>query len=281
MRTRRVVTSIASAALAVLLAGVCSGSGPSAPPFVAPPGIHKIQHVIVIMQENRSFDNYFGTYPGRRRDPDGARRAHGVHPRPRRAALRPAVRRPHRRRTAAGRTRNANALADVDHGKMDGFVASSARRAARRARESATRRACDVPAAAIARRHGLPHGSDLPNYWTYARDFVLQDHMFEPDASWSLPAHLFLVSEWAAACTAHDDPNSCRHRVPATPSHVQPPRFRQSAAPGSEGADLRVDRPHVPAAQGARVVALLRRSRQATRLRERRGHLRAGRAERA
>ena len=27
-------------------------------------GIHKIKHVIVIMQENRSFDNYFGTYPG-------------------------------------------------------------------------------------------------------------------------------------------------------------------------------------------------------------------------
>src|SRR4051794_929442 len=26
--------------------------------------IHKIQHVIVIMQENRSFDSYFGTYPG-------------------------------------------------------------------------------------------------------------------------------------------------------------------------------------------------------------------------
>lgn len=27
-------------------------------------GIHKIKHVIVITQENRSFDDYFGTYPG-------------------------------------------------------------------------------------------------------------------------------------------------------------------------------------------------------------------------
>ena len=27
-------------------------------------GIHKIQHVIIIMQENRSFDSYFGTFPG-------------------------------------------------------------------------------------------------------------------------------------------------------------------------------------------------------------------------
>src|SRR6267154_2597416 len=27
-------------------------------------GIHTIQHVVIIMQENRSFDSYFGTYPG-------------------------------------------------------------------------------------------------------------------------------------------------------------------------------------------------------------------------
>ena len=29
-----------------------------------PQGIHKIQHVVMIMQENRSQDTYFGTYPG-------------------------------------------------------------------------------------------------------------------------------------------------------------------------------------------------------------------------
>ena len=27
-------------------------------------GIHRIKHVVVIMQENRSFDSYFGTFPG-------------------------------------------------------------------------------------------------------------------------------------------------------------------------------------------------------------------------
>ena len=32
--------------------------------YVVPAGIHKIKHVIMIMQENRSFDSYFGTYPG-------------------------------------------------------------------------------------------------------------------------------------------------------------------------------------------------------------------------
>ena len=27
-------------------------------------GIFKIKHVVIIMQENRSFDQYFGTFPG-------------------------------------------------------------------------------------------------------------------------------------------------------------------------------------------------------------------------
>src|SRR5919202_2269006 len=37
-------------------------------------GIHKIQHVVIIMQENRSFDSYFGTYRGA----DGIPRKNGV-----------------------------------------------------------------------------------------------------------------------------------------------------------------------------------------------------------
>ena len=47
---------------------------------------------------------------------------------------------------------------------------------------------------------GYHDAREIPNYWTYARDFVLQDHMFEPVAAWSLPAHLFTVSEWSATC---------------------------------------------------------------------------------
>ncbi|HEY0516508.1 MAG TPA: alkaline phosphatase family protein, partial [Solirubrobacteraceae bacterium] len=43
----------------------------AAPAHAAPQGIHKIQHVIVIMQENRSFDHYFGTYPGANGIPAG------------------------------------------------------------------------------------------------------------------------------------------------------------------------------------------------------------------
>ena len=40
-----------------------------------PVGIHKIKHVVIIMQENRSFDEYFGTYPGVEGFPPGGLRA--------------------------------------------------------------------------------------------------------------------------------------------------------------------------------------------------------------
>jgi phospholipase C len=56
---------------------------------------------------------------------------------------------------------------------------------------------------------GYHTGADIPNYWAYARHFVLQDHMFEPNASWSLPAHLFTVSGWSAKCATPGDPMSC------------------------------------------------------------------------
>jgi phospholipase C len=48
---------------AVTAAERASG-GPNGTYLVAA-GIHKIKHVIVVMQENRSFDTYFGTYPRR------------------------------------------------------------------------------------------------------------------------------------------------------------------------------------------------------------------------
>jgi len=37
--------------------------------------------------------------------------------------------------------------------------------------------------------------------------------MFEPNASWSLPEHLFLVSEWSAKCSVRDDPMSCENAL--------------------------------------------------------------------
>ena len=47
---------IARVALAVVLAGSFAG------PAVAAPAT-PIEHFVVLMQENHSFDNYFGTFP--------------------------------------------------------------------------------------------------------------------------------------------------------------------------------------------------------------------------
>ncbi|HEX7291483.1 MAG TPA: alkaline phosphatase family protein, partial [Conexibacter sp.] len=57
---------------------------------------------------------------------------------------------------------------------------------------------------------GYHDAREIPNYWRWAHDFTLQDHMFESVASWSLPSHLFLVSGWSARCSRRDDPSSCR-----------------------------------------------------------------------
>jgi phospholipase C len=54
---------------------------------------------------------------------------------------------------------------------------------------------------------------EIPNYWDYASKFVLQDHMFESDSSWSLPEHLYLVSGWSAKCMNEGDPFSCHSAV--------------------------------------------------------------------
>ncbi len=54
----------------------------------------------------------------------------------------------------------------------------------------------------------------------------------------------------------------------------------RAAEPDRPQADLRVDRPHLPAAQGPRLLALLRRQGRAARLRRRRHGLQAGQAKR-
>jgi phospholipase C len=183
-----------------------------------PAGIHKIKHVIVIMQENRSFDSYFGTYPGA----DGLpRKADGDFavcvPDP----VKGDCQKPYHDTAdlnAGGPHGEASARADVADGKMDGFIAQA---------EAGRRAGCQTdPNDPLCSRRaenpdvmGYHDGQDIPNYWAYAHNFVLQDHMFEPNASWSLPAHLFMVSEWSARCSRRGDPMSC---VDALQNPVRP-----------------------------------------------------------
>jgi phospholipase C len=175
-------------------------------------GIHKIRHVVIIMQENRSFDSYFGTYPGA----DGIPLKNGVptvcNPDPRTHVC---VRPYHDTsdRNAGGPHDTVDAIRDINHGRMDGFQAQ-----ARKGRFLACH-ATDNPGCSLTPKApdvmGYHDWHEIPNYWTYARKFVLQDHMFEADNSWSLPAHLALVSGWTARCSTHGDPMSCRSALTA------------------------------------------------------------------
>jgi phospholipase C len=153
-------------------------------------GIHKIRHVIVIMQENRSFDSYFGTYPGA----DGIPAAVCLHD-PRRGGCQKPYADHHDQNF--NQPHGAGGFhADVNGGKMNGFVAES---------ESQCKpgKPCRVDVM------GYHTGSDIRNYWAYAANFVLNDHMFESSHSWSTPAHLYEVSGWSAQCARPGDPMSC------------------------------------------------------------------------
>src|SRR5439155_14233074 len=84
-------------------------------------GMHKIKHVVVIMQENRSFDTYFGTYPVA----NGIPMQNGV---PTVCVNDPVTKqcvKPYHDPNDlnhGGPHGEKNASADIDGGKMDGFV---------------------------------------------------------------------------------------------------------------------------------------------------------------
>jgi phospholipase C len=190
--------------LGVGMLAACTSSSPARPASgtnLAAAGIHKIKHVIVVMQENRSFDSYFGTFPGA----DGIPMKDGVPtvcvPNPAGGCTRPY------HDTAdvngGGPHGEANAVADVGGGKMDGFIGQ-----ADQAKKSCTNP--DDPACANGPPDvmGYHTAAEISDYWTYARDFVLEDRMFEPVKSWSLPDHLYLVSAWSAKCR-NASPMSC------------------------------------------------------------------------
>jgi phospholipase C len=197
----------------VLLAG-CNGSGVAGSAGVFSPaplkagahhGIHKIKHVVVIMQENRSFDSYFGTFPGADgfpTDDDGHLNVCASDPRTGGCDF------PYHNsnQVNGGALHNGgSARADIDGGRMDGFVRTAEQPGGRGCGATAPVCASNAPPDVM----GYHDAREIPNYWRWARDFTLQDHMFEPTASWSLPAHLFMVSGWSARCSRGGDPMSC------------------------------------------------------------------------
>jgi phospholipase C len=176
--------------------------------------IHKIKHVVVIMQENRSFDTYFGTYPG----------ADGIPPNvclpdPMTGGC-DAPFHDSADQNYGGPHGSASATADIDGGQMDGFVqqAEAGSRCAPGSNDPSCS-PCNQSASAQPAQSkcvdamGYHDAREIPNYWSYAQNFVLQDHMFEPNASWSLPQHLYMLSEWSAFCRDPMNPFSCHGAI--------------------------------------------------------------------
>jgi phospholipase C len=155
-----------------------------------------LTHLVVVLQENHTFDNYFGTYPGA----DGTLGKGILLPS---LPGGPPVVAPTHSGTLTPGDLNHNwnaAHADYDSGKMDGFVYSE----------------------------GSPTSlsffdrSDLPHYWEAADQYVLCDRYFTSAMTESAPNHLFLVAGTAGGL--RDD------HVP--PTLAFPPIFAQLDARG-------------------------------------------------
>ena len=189
---------------AVLALAACGST-----PRTAAADLHVIKHVIFIAQENRSYDNYFGTFPGG----DGIPMRGGVpvacvpDPRTHRCV------RPYHDGNDVddgGPHGQAQAIGDVHGGRMDGFLAEAATAHFGCARFSPN---CASHSQDVMGYHDQ---REIPNYWTWAHDFTLQDHMFESVDSWSLPSHLYMVSGWSAECGS-SEPSSCQSSAAQSP----------------------------------------------------------------
>jgi phospholipase C len=139
-----------------------------------------IKHVVFLIKENRSFDNLFGRFPGA----DGAATADDA------GVMRPLTKGFDQRLPHDLPHDYAAALKDYDGGKMDGFNQS--------------------PAADQYAFTQMTGPRMLPNYWHWARDFVLGDHFFASVNGPSYPNHLFTIA--AQSGGAHDNPNAPTHQ---------------------------------------------------------------------
>ncbi len=160
----------------LLTASICSaqasGSGTKRPAQLAPPGdITQIQHIVFIVKENRTFDNYFGTYAGA----DGATTAVIST-----GQVIPLGHTPDQTPRDISGHGWYDAIAGTDGGLMDQFDL--------------------IPGASVnGDMLGLTQltQSDIPNYFAYAQNFVLADRMFSSMKGASWANHLYIVGAQA------------------------------------------------------------------------------------
>ncbi|HLJ83512.1 MAG TPA: alkaline phosphatase family protein [Candidatus Eremiobacteraceae bacterium] len=179
--------------------GAIASANPAAAAVTWHSSVPQLQHIIIIMQENRSFDSYFGTYPGANGIPMRNGKPTVCNPDPNTGkCVAPYL--DFHDINQGGPHDAASARTDIDGGKMDGFIA--------------TAKTFSSPDSVMA----YHDGSMLTNYWTYAQQYVLQDDMFAPSLAYSLPEHIFLVSNWSAYCPLPSKPSTCMSSfVPTEP----------------------------------------------------------------
>ena len=126
-----------------------------------------IKHVVFIVKENRSFDNYFGTFPGA----NGATK--GTLSNGQTIALQ------HMQDKPAHDSDHTwySAIEAIDGGKMDRFDLMPL---------------ANVDGDLMA--YSQLTESDIPNYFTYAKKFVLADNMFSSLHGPSLPNHFYIIA---------------------------------------------------------------------------------------
>ena len=145
------------------------------------PDMSAIQHIVFIVKENRTFDNYFGTYPGANGATSGTISTGQVIP----LGHQPDLSAPYDINHGWGA-----AQVGIDGGKMDHF---------------------DLNDGANVNGNLLAYTqltqADIPNYFTYAQNFVLSDAMFSSIRSSSFANHLYIV--------AAQDNNALEMNVPS------------------------------------------------------------------
>lgn len=153
--------------LVMLLAGDSAQAQTGGPSKSGESGIHQIQHIVFIVKENRTFDQYFGTYPGA----DGASLAPIST-----GQVIPLWRAPDRMPHDIDHSR-AGAVNGMDRGAMDHF---------------------DLIDNGNVNGEFLAFSqmteADIPNYFTYAHNFALADRMFSSAANSSFPNHLYTIA---------------------------------------------------------------------------------------
>jgi phospholipase C len=157
MKTRIMAVAIATG-FAVLAGAGNAAAASGRPAHAAAQPTTPIKHFIFVMQGGRTFDNYFGTYPGADGTPAGTCQLR-VLGQPRDGCVRPHP-------LDGGQTPPLGASKTViaqqyNHGKMNGFVAAFARQG----RDGAL-------------VMGYYNRRDLPFYWNAAQRYVLFDHFF-------------------------------------------------------------------------------------------------------